>query len=154
MVLSILQRNPHVRGLVYDLPYMEKPANEGIRAAGAADRVRFQPGSFFESIPSGADVHLMKFILHDWDDAESVQILKHSRDAIAPGGRLVVIEQVVPADLSPHMVHLMDLNMLVMTGGLERTEREYAELFERAGYQLTRAVPTASPFHVIEARPA
>jgi len=96
----------------------------------------------------------MKFILHDWDDAESVQILKHSREAIAPGGRLVVIEQVVPADSSPHMVHLMDLNMLVMTGGLERTEREYAELFERSGYRLSRAVPTASPFHVIEARPA
>jgi SAM-dependent methyltransferase len=154
MVLSILQRNPQVRGLVYDLPYMEKPANEGIRAAGAGERVRFQPGSFFESIPSGADVHLMKFILHDWDDAESIQILKHSREAITPGGRLVVIENVVPADPEPHMVHLLDLNMLVMTGGLERTEREYEELFERAGYRLTRAVPTASPFHVIEAHPA
>lgn len=154
MVLSILQRSPHARGLVYDLPYMETPANEQIRAAGAADRVRFQSGSFFESIPSGADVHLMKFILHDWDDAESIRILKHSREAIASGGRLVVIENVVPADPSPHMVHLLDLNMLVMTGGLERTEAEYAELFEASGYRLSRAVPTASPFHVIEARPA
>ena len=154
MVLAILQRNPQIRGLVYDLPYIEGPANERIRAAGAAETVRFQPGSFFDSIPPGADVHLMKFILHDWDDAESIQILKRSRESIAPGGRLVVIEQLVPADPSPHMVHLMDLNMLVMTGGLERTEREYALLFEAAGYRLARAVPTASPFHVIEARPA
>ncbi|MDQ6894017.1 MAG: acetylserotonin O-methyltransferase [Acidobacteriota bacterium] len=153
MVLAVLDRCRNARGIVCDLPYIEQHANERIRAADAADRVRFQPGDFFESVPAGADVHLMKFILHDWNDAEAIRILKRSREALAPGGRLIVIEMIVPEGNRLEMVHLMDLNMLVMTGGLERTESEFRSLFERSGYQLTAVRPTASPFSVIEARP-
>jgi hypothetical protein len=153
MVLAVLDRCRNARGVVCDLPYIEAHANERIRASGAADRVRFQPGDFFESVPGGADVHLMKFVLHDWNDAESIRILKRSREALAPGGKLVVIEMVVPEGIRPEMVHLMDLNMLVMTGGVERTESEFRSLFERSGYRLTGVRPTASPFSVIEARP-
>jgi hypothetical protein len=109
--------------------------------------------SFFERVPEGADVHVLKFILHDWNDEESLRILGNCRSAIAKDGRLVVIESVVPESVDPALVHLMDLNMLVMTGGLERTAKEYGELFAKAGFRLERVVPTASPFSVIEARP-
>jgi SAM-dependent methyltransferase len=154
MTLAILERYRAARGIVCDLPYIQGAANERIRAAGAADRVRFEGGDFFAGVPAGADVHLLKFILHDWNDADSVRILKRSREALAPGGRLVVIETLVPEDHRPEMVHLMDLNMLVMTGGLERTQAEYGALFDSAGYRLARTVPTAGPFSVIEALPA
>jgi SAM-dependent methyltransferase len=153
MVISILQRHPATatRGLVFDLPYIEPSARESIRAAGLEDRCRFEAGSFFERAPEGADVHVLKFILHDWSDEESVRLLERCRAALAPGGRMVVIETLVPDHNRPEMVHLMDLNMLVMTGGLERTEAEYAALFARAGLRLSRAVPTSGPFSVLEA---
>jgi SAM-dependent methyltransferase len=153
MVIAVLQRTPGVRGVVVDLPYIETQAKERIRAAGLADRCRFEAVNFFERVPEGADVHLMKAILHDWNDAESLRLLANCRSAIAKDGRLIVVELVVPEKAQPGFVHLMDLNMLVMTGGLERTEREYAELFARAGFRLSRVVPTASPFSVLEARP-
>jgi len=153
MTIAILERTPNVRGLVVDLPYIEGPARENIRSAGLDGRARFEPVSFFERVPEGADVHMLKFVLHDWNDEESLRILRNCRAAIAKDGRLVVIENVVPDSVEPAMVHLMDLNMLVMTGGLERTAKEYGELFAKAGFRLERVIPTASPFSVIEARP-
>jgi SAM-dependent methyltransferase len=153
MAIALLRRTPGVRGVVVDLPYIQGPANERIRSAGLADRCRFEAVSFFESVPQGADVHVLKSILHDWDDAKSHRLLANCRSAIAGDGRLVVIEMVVPEKVEPGLVPLMDLNMLVMTGGLERTEREYADLFAKAGFRLARVVPTASPFSVLEARP-
>ena len=153
MTIAILERTPDSRGVVVDLPYIEGPARERIRAAGLEGRCRFEPMSFFERVPEGADVHMMKFVLHDWNDEESLRILRNCRSAIAKDGRLVVIENVVPDSIEPAMVHMMDLNMLVMTGGIERTAREYGELFAKAGFRLDRVVPTASPFSVIEARP-
>ena len=101
-----------------------------------------------------ADLQLLKFILHDWNDAECVQILRRCREAIAADGRLVVVETIVPDDNHPALVHLMDLNMLVMTGSRERTAAEYGELLADAGFRVTRVLPTASPFSIIEARPA
>jgi len=153
MTIAILQRTPNVRGLVVDLPYIEGPARERIRAAGLEGRCRFEPMSFFERVPEGADVHMLKFVLHDWNDEESLRILRNCRSAIAKDGRLVVIENVVPDSIEPAMVHMMDLNMLVMTGGIERTAKEYGELFASAGFRLDRVVPTAGPFSVVEARP-
>ena len=153
MTIAILERTPEVRGLVVDLPYIEGPARERIRAAGLESRMRFEPVNFFERVPQGADVQMLKFILHDWNDEESVQILKNCRAAIAPDGRLVAVEMVVPEQIQPDFVHVMDLNMLVMTGGLERTAKEYETLFAKAGFRLSRVVPTESPFSVIEARP-
>ena len=153
MAIALLRRTPGVRGVVVDLPYIEGPAKEAIRAAGLADRCRFEAVTFFERVPEGADVHLLKSILHDWNDEESHRLLTSCRSAIAKDGRLVVVEMIVPERVEPGFVQLMDLNMLVMTGGLERTEREYADLFAGAGFRLARVVPTASPFSVLEARP-
>ena len=154
MALAVLGRYPEMRGIVFDLPYIEKQATQKIRAAGAADRCRFEAGDFFERAPKGADAHLLKFILHDWNDEDSVRLLKRCREAIDPSGRLLVLEVIVPEENRPDFSHMMDLNMLVMTGGMERTAKEYEELLGRAGFRLSRIVPTASPFSVIEGKPA
>ncbi|MDQ2869452.1 MAG: acetylserotonin O-methyltransferase [Acidobacteriota bacterium] len=153
MAIAILEKYREARGIVFDLPYIEGHAKERIRDLGVEGRCRFEPGDFFERVPKGADVHLMKFILHDWNDEESLRVLRNSRGAIEGGGRLVLIEMVVPEGDRSDMVHLMDLNMLVMTGGLERTAAEYGALLGQAGFRLERVIPTASPFSVVEARP-
>jgi O-methyltransferase len=117
------------------------------------DRCRFVAGDFFAAVPAGADLHVLKFILHDWNDEESVRLLRRCRAAIAPTGRVLLIEMLVPEENRPDFVQVMDLNMLVMTGGMERTAAEYGELFARAGFRLSNVVATASPFHLIEGRP-
>jgi hypothetical protein len=154
MGLAILGAHRTLRGIVFDLPYIETQAREAIAATGASDRCRFEAGNFFESVPKGADAHVLKFILHDWNDEESVRLLRNCRASIEPDGRLLVVENVVPEEIRPEMVHLMDLNMLVMTGGLERTAKEYGALLDRAGFRVSRIVPTAGPFSVVEAKPA
>ena len=154
LALAILGKHTRLSGIVFDLPYIESAARENLRASGAGDRCRFEPGSFFDRVPGGADLHVLKFILHDWNDDESVRLLKSCRAAMPAGGRLLVIEQLVPEEIQPGMVHLMDLNMLVMTGGLERTATEYGSLLARAGFRVTRVIPTPSPFSLIEGAPA
>ena len=119
-----------------------------------ADRCRFEAADFFEVVPGGADAHVLKTVVHDWSDEDSLRLLKRCRSAIAVDGRMLVLEVVVPEGSGPDFSHLMDLNMLVMLGGMERTAREYESLLARAGFRLTRIVPTASPFSVIEAQPA
>jgi hypothetical protein len=96
---------------------------------------------------------LLKFVLHDWDDADSARIRANVRRAIAPGGRLAIIELVLPGPNEPHIGPLMDLNMMVMTGGIERTGAEYGDLLARAGFRLERVAGTKSPFSVVEAVP-
>lgn len=150
MVLAILERYPKARGLVCDLSYIEGQANERIRAAGMSERARFEVADFFQRVPSGADAHVLKFILHDWNDEESVRLLKSCRAAIAPNGRILVLEVVVPETSGPDFSHVMDMNMLVMTGGMERTAKEYESVLARGGFRLTRIVPTESPFSLIE----
>lgn len=154
LALAILGRYPGMRGKIADLPYIEAQAKSAIAAAGAAARCDFEAGSFFERVPAGADLHVMKSVLHDWNDEECVRLLKNGRAALAPGGRLLVVEMLVPEEPGPGLVTLMDLNMLVMTGGRERTAREYDALFEAAGYVGARIIPTHSPFSLLETRPA
>jgi hypothetical protein len=104
-------------------------------------------------VPGGADLYLLKFMLHDWDDERAAAILADIRKAIAPQGRLIVVEIVLPPGNEPHVGPLIDLNMMVMTGGIERTEAQYGQLLARAGFRLERVVATRSPFSVIEASP-
>ena len=153
MALAILEKHPEMRGKVMDLPYIEPQAKLGIAAAGAAHRCSFEAGDFFRSVPAGADLHVLKFILHDWTDEECVQILRSCRAALAPGGKVLIVELLVPEDIRPDFVMLMDLNMLVMTGGRERTAKEFEKVLSDAGFTGTRVIPTKSPFALIEARP-
>ena len=108
-------------------------------------------GDFFEAVPEGADLHLLKQIVHDWNDERATRLLQNCHRALAPQGKLLLVEMVIPADNRPSPAQAMDLNMLVLLGGRERTEEEYRRLFHAAGFRLERIIPTQSPFSVIEA---
>ncbi|HTJ43421.1 MAG TPA: methyltransferase [Kofleriaceae bacterium] len=151
---AILERTPGLRGVTFDRPDVAPRAKAFLAARGLADRCEVAGGDFFESVPSGADAYALKMILHDWDDARCVQILRNIRKAIAPGGRILVMEAVVEGPNAGPPAKLLDINMLVMTGGEERTREEYAALFAKAGFVLDRVVPASPTVAVIEARPA
>lgn len=151
-VSAILQREPAASGVLFDLPQVVQGAEAPLAAAGLAGRVERVGGSFFESVPAGGDVYLLKFILHDWNDAECVQILGNVREAMAPGARVVVVEMLIAAGGPPSPAPLLDLNMLVMLSGRERSAEEFGALFAKAGLRLSGVTPTESPFAVLEAR--
>ena len=151
LLLAILDANPQARGTVFDRPHVADAARAAIHAKGYQGRCEAVGGDFFHAVPPGGDLYVLKFILVDWKDAEAGRILHNCRTAIIPGGRLLVIEMTIPDDNHPSPGQLFDLNMLVMTGGQERTESEYGALLAQAGFRITRIVPTGSPFHILEA---
>ena len=149
---AILGRAPAARGINFDLPHCADRARAHFERLGQSARVEVQGGDFFASVPSG-DAYTMKMILHDWDDERSIAILRNVRKAIAPGGTLLVLETVIPPGNTPSSGKLLDINMLVMTGGRERTEAEFASLYRAAGFELTRVIPAHPAASVIEGRP-
>jgi hypothetical protein len=151
LLAAILRANGHLRGVLFDLPAVVANAGEVLRAAGVADRCEIVPGDFFAGVPEGADAYIMANVLHDWDDARSVGILHNCRAAMAAGGRVLIVERLIPDDPAAALpVLLSDMNMLVFTGGMERTNAEYGDLLARAGLNLGRVLPVASPYGVIE----
>ena len=130
---------------------------EGAKKAGILDRfanrTTLEARSIFESLPADADAYIMKFIIHDWYDPECIKILSHCRKGIRPGGRLLVVDQVVPARNEPGVAKLMDLEMLVLPGGMERTEQEFRELFDASGFRLERMIPTPALQCILEGVP-
>jgi hypothetical protein len=150
LITSILRRNPGMRGILFDSPRVVDGARPLIESSDIAGRCEVAGGNFFESVPTGADAHILKWIIHDWDDEQSIAILRNSHRALAENGKVILVEAVVPAGREPHFSKFIDLNMLVMTGGRERTEAEFRELYQHAGFRLTRIIPTESPFSVIE----
>jgi hypothetical protein len=151
-ISAILKANPNLQGVLFDLPSVVEGANAVIAAEGVADRCEIAGGSFYDSVPSGADAYILKHVLHDWDDETSLTILKNCHKAIEENGKLLVVEQVVPPGNEPALAKFMDLNMMMLhPGGCERTEAEYRALFEAAGFQLTRVIPTKAMVSVIEA---
>lgn len=158
LLAAILQAHPAVRGLLFDLPHVAAGAERILTEAGVADRCTVIGGSFFDTIPPGGDAYLLKYIIHDWDDERAVAILRRCREAMAPDATLLLVEQVLPehleAEATARGVAHLDLQMLVMTpGGRERTEGEYRSLLREAGFDLRAVIPTASPFHILEAMP-
>jgi hypothetical protein len=149
----LLHARPELRGLVYDLPRCADGARELMQAEGLADRCEFRAGDFFSSVPGGADVYLLKSVIHDWDDERSRRILARCREAMGQGARLLVLEWIVPDQIGPQHAGIVgtDLNMLVMVGGQERTEAEYRDLLASAGLRVTRIVPTPAAMSLIEA---
>ena len=127
-------------------------AGATLEETGVNDRVDRVGGSFFESVPAGGDVYLLKHILHDWNDDECVKILRNVREAMALDGRVVVVEMLITDKGPPSPAPLLDLNMLVMLTGKERTTKDFAALFAKAGLKLHAVTPTQSPVAVIEAR--
>ncbi len=152
LLTTVLEAHPRLQGVLLDLPHVTAEADAVLAARGVRDRCTVVGGDFFAAVPAG-DVLLLKQIVHDWDDAHAVQLLRRCREALAPDGRMLLVEMVLPADNQPSPAQPMDLNMLVMLGGRERTEAEYRALLADAGFVLTAVTPTHAPFAVLEARP-
>lgn len=151
---AVIDSQPDARGILFDVATVIAEAKQaGAITSDPNGRIQPVAGDFFKEVPAGGDLYLLKFILHDWNDEQSTQILSSVRKAIMPGGRLVIVEIVLPKGSEPHVGPLIDLNMMVMTGGIERTEMEYRHLLDRSGFRLDRVVATKSPFSIIEAVP-
>lgn len=155
LLMGVLNAAPHARGIVFDEEYVVNETAKALAGKGYADRCSTQAGSFFEFVPEGADAYLMKLVLHDWNDQQSVQILNNVSKAMTASGKLLIIESVIPGGNTPHPGKFMDINMMVMTGGRERSEKEFADLLAQAQLKLTRVIPTHSPmFSIVEAMKA
>ena len=150
MLASILSRYPQPRGILYDLPHVVAEAAPVLQARGVADRVRIEGGSFFDGVPAGADAYVLSHIIHDWNEAQCLTILGHCRRAMARDGRLLLVEMVLPEGDTPHPGKLTDMVMLTVPGGEERTPSQYETLLDKAGFRMTRVVPTASLVSVVE----
>ncbi len=151
LIGAILKAHSQMRGVLFDLPRVIAEAGPLLDAAGVRDRCEMASGDFFESVPKGGDAYILKWIIHDWDDEKSITILKNCHRAMNEGGKLLLVEMVVPEGNEADLSKFMDLNMLVMTGGRERTEAEFTSLLAAAGFRLARVVRTESPVCLIEA---
>jgi SAM-dependent methyltransferase len=156
VLAAVLEAHPHLDGTSFDLPEVEAGALRYLADHALGDRARYVGGSFFEAVPTGFDCHVLKFIIHDWGDAESLRILSNCARSLAPGGVVLLLEQVVPDLITPDprtaAVLRGDLIMLNI-GGRERTRAQYETLLGEAGLRLSRVIPTGTTFSVIEALP-
>ena len=153
LITSILKSNPQLKGILFDAPEVIEGAGARIEAAGVADRCETVAGDFFKAVPEGGDAYIMKWIIHDWDDERAIRILKNCRNQMPSNGRIILVDCVVPETDEPHFSKFIDLNMLVMTGGKERTAKEFEELLAAAGFKLLRVIPTDLPTSIVEGAP-
>jgi hypothetical protein len=151
LLTSILEVYPRLQGVIVDLPGVIEAACEGIRSHPCRDRCAAISGNFFQSIPRGGDLYLLSGVIHDWDDEAAEIILKNCRNSMRPKGKVLAVECIVSEDEEPSFTKLLDLNMMVMTGGRERTERQFRELFGSSGLSITKVISTPSPLRIIEA---
>lgn len=149
-IAEILKANPHMHGILYDLPQVIEGAPALLQREGVADRCATIAGDIFQSVPPGGDAYIMKLIIHDWDDERSLTILRNCHRAMAEDGVLLVVDAVIPPGNEPHIGKLIDLEMMLLPGGLERTEAQFETLFEQAGFRLTRVIQTPAPLSIIE----
>lgn len=151
LLRSILEVYPSLQGLVVDLPVAIDEANEQMQSCTCRGRFAAIAGNFFKSLPRGGDLYFLSGVLHDWSNQSAHTILSNCRSAMRPHGKVLIVECIVPETDDPSFSKLLDLNMMVMTGGRERTEREFRELLEDAGLAVTKIIPTISPLRIIEA---
>ena len=151
---TILTANPHLRGVLLDRPQVVPDAERNLSAAGVADRCQVVGGDFLEAVPEGGDIYVVSHCIHNWDEPGCVRILANCRRAMPQAGRLLIIEAVVRPGDEPDPAKLLDLAMLLIPGGQERSQDEYRLLLEKAGFRLTRVVPTRTSASIIEAIPA
>ena len=154
LISAVLQRYPAMKGILFDLGHVIGRARDNVQANGLSDRCTVIEGSFFESIPGGADAYVFRHIIHDWTDEQSVQILSHCRSVIPNNGRLLLVEAVVPTGNDPSLAKDFDMAMMTLPGGIERTAEEYEQLLAQAGFQLSSITPTPSTVSVIEGKPS
>lgn len=151
LLATILTAHPQIEtGILFDQPQVVEEARRILETADLTGRCQFVAGDFFVAVPQGADIYVTKMILHDWSDEECVRILTNCRKAMRPGGRMLAAEIVLEPDNPDPFPYLLDLQMLVVITGRERTVGEFRTLYEAAGLRLTRVIPTASMFSLIE----
>lgn len=150
---ALLQAQPQLYGVIFDQAKVVAGADSVLASAGIADRATCIGGDFFTAVPPGGDLYILKSIVHNWDNDAAVRILRNCRKAMTENARLLVVERVIQPGNVPDEAKLFDMNMLVMLGGVERTEAEFEELFFAAGFQLSRIIPTNSPSSLIEGLP-
>jgi ubiquinone/menaquinone biosynthesis C-methylase UbiE len=153
LITAVLRRYPNLKGIVYDLGHVVGRTRELIQAAGLADRCSVVEGSFFDSVPSGADAYLMRHVLHDWTDEECVRILRNVRKVVPSNGRALIVEFSVPGPNEASLGKDLDMIMLAFPNGRERTSEEYGALFEQAGFRLSGVTATRSAVSVVEGKP-
>jgi hypothetical protein len=153
LLATILARNPHLRGTLYEVPHVVDGCRNG-PLTRVIERCTLVSGDMFSSVPAGADAYIMKHIIHDWPDDLCVKILTACRKGVNPGGKLVVVDNVIQPgnDFSPSK--FLDLQMLIFPGGRERTAKQFGELFTAAGWKLSRIIPTAAADSIVEGVPA
>jgi hypothetical protein len=153
LLATILARNPHLRGTLYDVPHVVTGAKDG-PLKPLMERCTLASGDMFSSVPAGADVYIMKHIIHDWPDELCIKILRACRKGVNSGGKLLVVDNVIQPgnDFAPGK--FLDIQMLIFPGGCERTEKQFRDLFAAGGWQLSRVIPTAAPVSIVEGVPA
>jgi hypothetical protein len=154
LLSTILESHPHARGVLADRPHVVTEAATFVAVRGLQDRIALEPIDFFTSIPDRGDVYLLSHVIHDWTEAQCLTILGNCRAAMTPDSRLLIVEMVLPAGNAAHPGKLLDLAMLVMPGGEERTADGYDKLLTQAGFQMTRVIPTSSAVSIVEAVPS
>lgn len=154
LLIGILRANPSLHGIVYDQPATAARAKKQIEEGGFAERCQAIGGDFFKEVPAGGDAYILKHVIHDWDDERAVTILRNCHRALGSGGKLLIVEGVYPARIDQSVesrgAAANDVNMLVSTGGRQRSEAEFRSLYDLAGFKLTRIIPTGVRFSVIE----
>jgi hypothetical protein len=153
LVTTVLRANPGMRGTLFDMPPVVNRASAFLQANGVSDRCQTVGGSFFDTVPAGGDIYILKSIIHDWDDEAATLILKNCRKVVPPQGKLLLMDIVLPAGNPQCFGMLFDLEMLVTNAGCERTRAEFDKLLRNTGFRLTRVIPTALPLSIVEAEP-
>ncbi|HKV61234.1 MAG TPA: methyltransferase [Candidatus Acidoferrum sp.] len=152
LLATILARNPHMKGTLYDIPHVVAGAKDG-PLKPMMERCTIASGDMFSSVPAGADAYIMKHIIHDWPDDVCIKILKACRKGVNSGGKLLVVDNVIQPgnDFAPGK--FMDVQMLIFPGGCERTEKQFGDLFAASGWRLSRVIPTSVPESIVEGVP-
>jgi hypothetical protein len=154
LLAAVLQSAPDAHGVLFDLPSVVEGAPPVLDAAGVGDRCTVSAGSFMDAVPEGGDTYLLKTSIHDWDEETALLILRNVRAAMGPQAKLLLMEMVLPQHTSSYFGTMLDLEMLAIAGGKERTSSEYSNLLAHAGFRLERVVETAGPLSIVEARTA
>ncbi len=153
LLAAILKANPQLKGILSDLPGVIEGAKSLITKEGVAQRCNFIAGDCLQSVPDGGDAYLLKHLIHLFQDEQAIAVLKNCRSVMAPKGKLLLIEMVIPRGNEPFYGKLLDVMMLLGPGGRDRTETEYGTLLSAAGFKLTRVISTESPVSIIESVP-
>ena len=151
---SLLDKYKHLKGILFDRPDVVARTSDELKARGISDNCQYEGGDFFEQVPAGGDIYILRHIIHDWTDKEAISILKSCRTAIPETGRLLIVEGVIEPGNDPSSFKWLDLVMMLCWGGMERTREQYSRLAKETEFELLRIIPTTSEISILEFKPS